>query len=56
MRQLAELETFAYRIEIIWQVFAVAALLTTGIAFITVSFNTIRTAIKIQLTLYDQNK
>ncbi|OZI09008.1 antibiotic ABC transporter permease [Siphonobacter sp. BAB-5385] len=39
------LENFAYRIDITWQTFAVAALLTSGIALVTVSFNTIRTAL-----------
>ncbi len=39
------LENFAYRIEISWPVFAVAALATTVIALVTISFNTIRTAL-----------
>ncbi len=39
------LENFAYRIEISWPVFAIAALVTTVIALATISFNTIRTAL-----------
>jgi putative ABC transport system permease protein len=39
------LEDFAYKISIDWWVFAVAGLVTVGIALLTVSFQTIKAAI-----------
>lgn len=39
------LENFAYRTDIYWWVFVIAALLSTTIAFITVSFQSIRAAV-----------
>ena len=39
------LQTFAYRVEISWQVFAYTTILAVLIAFITVSFQAIRSAL-----------
>ncbi|MGA0559788.1 ABC transporter permease [Larkinella sp. VNQ87] len=39
------LQDFAYRIDVAWWVFAVAALLAVGIAFLTVSFQSIKAAL-----------
>ena len=39
------LENFAYRIQISWVVFALAALIAIAIAFITVSYQSIRAAV-----------
>lgn len=39
------LQTFAYRIEISWQVFALTALLAVFIAFVTVSFQAVKAAL-----------
>jgi len=39
------LEDFAYKIDIGWGVFAIAALITIGIALLTVSFQAIKAAI-----------
>jgi putative ABC transport system permease protein len=39
------LQDFAYRISIGWEVFALAALLATGIAVLTVSFQAVKAAL-----------
>ncbi|WP_460637317.1 ABC transporter permease [Larkinella harenae] len=39
------LQDFAYRIDIVWWVFAVAALIAIGIAFLTVSFQSLKAAL-----------
>lgn len=39
------LQNFAYRTDIYWWIFAIAAILSTGIAFITVSFQSIKAAV-----------
>jgi putative ABC transport system permease protein len=39
------LEAFAYKITIGWRVFAVAGLITVGIALLTVSYQAIKAAI-----------
>jgi putative ABC transport system permease protein len=38
------LENFAYKIEISWQVFALAGLLTGVVAFLTVGFHSLKAA------------
>ena len=39
------LQNFAYKIDLAWWLFALAGLLTTGIALLTVSFQSIRAAL-----------
>ena len=39
------LQHFAYRVDIAWWVFALAGLLTIGIALLTVSFQSIKAAL-----------
>ena len=39
------LQGFAYRIDIGWQVFALAGALTVAVAFITVSFQSVKAAL-----------